>query len=149
MISREKARRLLGVMNGVAEKEGARSVQAEMTRATLKSLNPLTFTITEQLEIRENMIVIPKYKVFIPEDIGKKYVFFKNAGGQTYYFMYEASQPQGSNGVPYYYEGKNKSYINSCKLIGTCSCGHSVEVTHGDIFDESIEYVKHEKRVEK
>lgn len=68
------------------------------TRATLISLDPLTFQITPQLKIYGQFLVSPKYRIFLPRDVGKEFVFWKDAGGQSYYFLYEPVRPQGSNG---------------------------------------------------
>lgn len=147
-ISKHEAMRLLGSLKMVSHNVSQGAVPAQMTRATLISLTPLTFRITEQLKLHDQMIVIPKYKVFIEEDIGKHYVFFKNAGGQTYYYMYEASSPQGSNGEPYHFAGRSESTITGASLHGACSCGGTVLVTHGEIHSEEIRKMTHERRVE-
>lgn len=48
--------------------------------------------------------------------------------------MYEASEPQGSNGVPYHFEGTHEfiSGEMKCTLHGTCPHG-DVVVTHGSV----------------
>ena len=134
-------------MDKVAGKKINKDVQGGMTRASLKSLSPLTFTITEQLEIYGQMIVLPKYRVFTAKDIGKSFVFFKNQGGQTYYYLYEASQPQGSNGIPYHFTGKMRGTISGANLIGTCPDG-GVVVTQGSLGNVEIEWQEHTEGVD-
>lgn len=102
------------------------------TRATLISLDPLEFQITSKLKIYGQFLVTPRHKKFRAEDIGKEYVFFKDGGGQTYYWLYEAMCPQGDNGVPYHWSGE----MVSCALQGLCSCGGTVLVTHGEVYDQ-------------
>lgn len=102
------------------------------TRAKLISLDPLKFRVTDKLEIYGQFLVSPKFKKFREADLGKEYVFFKDAGGQTYYWMYEPIHPQGENGIPYHWEGETVS----CRLLGTCSCGGEVIVTHGYVYDQ-------------
>lgn len=116
-----------GVLNG--------SVPAETTYLELISIEPLRFRRESGLIIESAFIVTPKHKVFIDDDIGRKFVFQKNAGGQTYFYSYEPA-PQGENGVPYEWEG----HIVKCNLIGTCPDG-TVVVTHG-----TIEHAVHERR---
>ena len=102
---------------------------------TLIDINPPTFRFEGLDPLSEEFIITPKYKVFLNEDLGNKYVFMKNTGGQTYFYLYEA-QNQGENGVEYSWEGR----IENCNLIGTCSHG-PVVVTHG-----TIEKSTHERR---
>lgn len=97
------------------------------TRATLIGINPLEFRVNAQLFLKGQFLVVPKYQVFTAEDIGKEYVFLKDHTGQTYYWMYEPSTPQGSNGIPYSFSGDI-----ICNLTGTCPDG-SVTVTGGTI----------------
>lgn len=106
--------------------------------AKLKTLTPLTFIPeSDDFELKGDFLVVPRYKVFTEDDIGRKFVFAGNDGGQTYFYLYEASQPQGSNGEPYKWRGE----IVSCKLKGTCPDGE-VTVTNG-----TIELAIHERRV--
>lgn len=104
----------------------------------LIKINPPTFQFEHLPDPLDNeFIITPNYKVFVDEDIGKKYVFMKNAGGQTYFYLYEAA-PQGENGVEYKWQGR----IDECNLIGECPDG-AVVVTHG-----TIELAVHERRKE-
>lgn len=111
----------------------------------LISVNPVSFLLEDDKEIiaKEEFLVIPKYRPFLAEEIGKKFVLMSNDDGQTYFYMYEASKPQGTNGVQYHWEGKSKGYIDSCNLIGHCSNGGTVITTHGDVFEETIERCTH------
>lgn len=103
---------------------------------TLEKVNPPTFRFKHLPEPLDNeFIVTPKYKVFIEADIGNKYVFMKNAGGQTYYYLYEMAN-QGENGEAYQWQGR----IDKCRLVGTCPDGQVV-VTEG-----TIEIGVHERR---
>ena len=111
------------------------SVPGGCTRATLVSLDPLTFQVTSQLKLYGQFLTTPKHKVFREEDIGRKYVFWKDSGGQTYYYLYEAAT-QGQNGVPYNFRGTFEG-----KLHGTCPDG-AVTVTHG-----TIDKLTHEREV--
>lgn len=108
------------------------------TRARLIEIEPeLKFELTNKLLIYGQFLVTPRYKVFREEDLNKEFVFFKDSGGQTYYYVYEMKWPQGKNGEPYHWEGE----IVSATLYGTCPDGEVI-VTHGEIH-EAI----HEKQV--
>jgi len=120
--------------------ELGRRTFSNITYATLTSLSPLTF-IPEgdtNVELEGEFLVVPKYKVFTEKDIGKKFVFQCNDGGQTWFYLYEPSNPQGSNGVEYKWKGR----IDECELIGTCPDGEVI-VTHG-----TIEVAVHEEGAE-
>lgn len=123
-------------MKKVAESIYNGSVPGGFTRAKLEKLNPLTFRVNSKLSLYGQFLVVPKYKVFRPEDIGKDFVFFIDSGGQTFYYVYEPSSPQGSNGVPYRFEGEIK-----CNLKGTCPEGEVV-VTGG-----YVEMMEHKRQV--
>ena len=96
---------------------------------TLKSLSPLCFFPkgNPQIEIKESFLVVPKHRVFTGKDLGKDFVMASNDGGQTCFYLYEPSRPQGSNGIPYKFKGDIK-----CNLTGTCPDG-PVTVTGGTI----------------
>lgn len=113
---------------------------SQIVYAKLESLSPLLFVLESDnnVELKEEFLVVPKYRVFTGKDIGKKFVFQRNHGGQTYFYLYEASTPQGSNGVPYKWKGE----IKECELHGTCPDGEVV-VTHG-----TIEMAIHEEGIE-
>lgn len=102
-------------------------VMGGFTRATLISLSPLTFQVTAQLKIYGSFLVTPKYRIFTEKDIGKEFVFFKDLGGQTYYYAYEPQSPQGANGEEYVFSGEME-----CTLRGQCPTGEVV-VTGGEI----------------
>lgn len=111
---------------------------ANIAYGTLKSIDPPTFQFEGLPEpLSEDFIITPKYKVFVEEDIGNKYVFMKNAGGQTYFYLYEPAR-QGENGKEYKWKGR----IDECRLIGTCPDGEVI-VTEG-----TIEIGVHERRKE-
>lgn len=114
------------------------SVPGGYTRAKLINISPLEFELTSKLKLYGQFLVTPRFKVFRPEDIGKEYVFFKDHGGQTYYYAYEPVNPQGSNGEPYFFEGDIE-----CEIHGSCSHG-PVVVTSGKIFK-----IEHRKQVGK
>lgn len=107
------------------------TMPANISYATLVSLDPLNFKLDSNpdLDIKEEFLVVPKYRVFTVKDVGKKFVLISNDGGQTYFYLYESSDPQGSNGVPYHFEGTFKGTLH-----GTCPDGEVV-VTHGEITD--------------
>lgn len=111
---------------------------ANISYAKLVSLSPLNFKLESNPDpdIKEEFLVVPKYKVFTEDDIGKNFVLISNDGGQTFFYLYEASSPQGSNGIPYHFEGTFNG-----RLIGTCPDGQVV-VTSGEIYD-----LEHRKKV--
>ncbi len=74
-------------------------------QARLVSVNPLTFVKSNDIEISGNSLIVPKYRVFTEQDIGNYFVFMNNHGGQTFYYLYEASSP-GENGIPYTFIGR-------------------------------------------
>lgn len=122
---------------------------SDIFHARLTSLDPLTFKRDDDLELYGKFLVVPKYRKFTQEEIGNYFVFQSNHENQVHYYMYEASSPQGSNGIDYHWEGKNKSYIDSCELHGKCSCGHDVIVTHGQIHEETIQDCIHDRGIKK
>lgn len=115
------------VIKQVASAQIDGRVPAGCTRAKLVKLDPLTFQITAQLHVYGQFLVTPKHKVFRPADVGRDYVFWKDAGGQTYYYLYEPASPQGANGVPYSFKGTFEGTLH-----GTCPDG-AVTVTQGTI----------------
>lgn len=123
--------RLKTVMSRVARDYVDTINFAGLVHAELISLDPLIFRLDNNIELRQEWLVVPKYRRFTEEEIGHLFVFACNHGGQVYYYLYEASYPQGSNGRPYHWEG----YLEEATLYGTCSCGGTVVVTHGDIID--------------
>lgn len=132
---------LYKVLKDIAENQQSKITFSEIIYATLISINPVTFKREDNTKIiiKEEYLVVPKYRVFTAEEIGHKFVLQKNFRGQTYFYLYEASYPQGSNGVEYHYKGR----IDECELYGTCPHG-KVVVTHG-----TIEKGVHEKGVDK
>lgn len=114
-----------------------RIMASKISYCTLKSLSPLCFIPEDnkKINIKEEFLVVPKYRVFTKKDLGKKFVIMSNNEGQTYFYLYEASDPQGSNGIPYNWKGE----IKKCNLIGHCPDGEVV-VTHG-----TIEFATHEE----
>lgn len=136
---------LYQVLKNISDNQNSKIAFSELIYAKLTSINPITFIPEtkdgeeKKIVIQEDFLVIPKYRVFTEEEIGNKFVLQKNFRGQTYFYLYEASSPQGSNGVEYKWSGR----IDACNLIGTCPHGEVV-VTHG-----SIEKAVHEKGVEK
>lgn len=131
-----EVQRLLNNLKQISKDQFSGESPGGFTRATLTSLNPLTFQITSKLKVSGHFIVTPKYRVFTEEDIGKDFVFFKDLGGQTYYYAYEPQTPQGANGESYHFKGKV-----TCNLTGTCPEG-TVTITGG-----TIEDLEHERRV--
>ena len=83
------------------------SMPATISYANLVSLDPLNFKLESDpnIDIKEEFLVVPKYRVFTEKDLGKKFVLISNNGGQTYFYLYQASDPQGSNGIPYHFKG--------------------------------------------
>ncbi|EHL11073.1 hypothetical protein HMPREF9629_00610 [Peptoanaerobacter stomatis] len=73
--------------------------------AKLVSINPLKFIRSDGIEIYESLLVVPKYRKFTDYEIGNCFVFISNHEGQVFYYLYEASSPQGSNGVDYHWQG--------------------------------------------
>lgn len=116
--------------NIVSEYMGTQSF-ATVFHARLESISPLKFVRDDGIEMYENFLVVPKYRKFTEEEIGHLFVFSGNHEMQVFYYLYESSYPQGSNGRSYHWEG----YLEKATLHGTCSCGHDVVVTHGEIID--------------
>lgn len=73
--------------------------------AKLVSINPLKFVRSDGIEIYDSLLVVPKYRRFTDYEIGKSFVFMSNHEGQVFYYLYEASSPQGENGVDYHWQG--------------------------------------------
>lgn len=113
------------------------SMPANVSYATLVSLDPLNFKLDSNpdIDIKEEFLVVPKYRVFTEKDLNKKFVFLSNDGGQTYFYLYQASEPQGSNGEAYTFEGSHifEDGEIECELHGTCSDGSTTLVTNGKI----------------
>lgn len=128
--------RLLNNLRKISQGQIDGTSPGGFTRATLTSLSPLTFQVTSKLKLSGRFIVTPKYRVFTADDIGKEFVFFRDHGGQTYYYAYEPQTPQGANGEPYHFKGRV-----TCNLTGTCPTG-TVTVTGG-----TIEDLEHDRRV--
>lgn len=147
---------LISIMNKLIEDYDKRSARSEITYCELISINPVTFVPKNEdqknLKIKEEFLVVPKYRVFIEDDIGKNFVLSRNAGGQTYFYLYEASSPQGSNGEPYNFVGDHFFVEGNvtCSLSGPCTCGGTATVTGGTIssYRGKIANVEHKKRNE-
>lgn len=116
--------------NIVSEYMGTQSFST-IFHAKLVSLDPLKFVRDDGIEMYENFLVVPKYRQFTDEEIGHLFVFAGNHEMQVFYYLYESSYPQGSNGKPYHWQG----VLEQATLHGKCSCGHDVTVTHGEIID--------------
>lgn len=123
----------------------------------LVSLNPLNFKPDnedeQKIDIKEEFLVVPKYRPFTEKDLNKKFVLLSNNGGQTYFYLYEASEPQGSNGIAYDFEGSH-SFVNgniTCTLKGTTSDGKDVTITSGSIqkYIGTIEKITHKNHINK
>lgn len=114
------------VIDAAIDNKLSAKMNSKIVYAKLISLSPLEFKdeANEKLEIKEEFLVVPKYKVFTEKDIGNKFVLMVNDGGQTYFYLYEASNPQGSNGIPYSFEGDFEG-----RLVGTCPDGQVVVST--------------------
>ena len=124
---------------------------ATIVHSKLEKLEPLTFKRDDDIELKEEFLVVPKYRKFTNEEIGHYFVFQSNAEGQVWYYLYEASSPQGSNGVDYYFDGTHKLKGNvKCTLYGTCPDG-AVVVTNGtiELFEGDIIEIKHDKGIKK
>lgn len=132
-----------------------RAMRSQISYCTLKSLSPLCFVpeYDKKINIKEEYLVVPKYRVFTKEDLGKKFALISNDGGQTFFYLYQASEPQGTNGVEYKFKGTHEFIDGSvkCTLHGTTSDGKSVVITHGTIekYDGKIKEVLHEKHINK
>lgn len=113
----------------IIDQKLGRTMSMKISYCSLKSLSPLCFVPADnnKINIKEEFLVVPKYRVFTIKDIGKKFVLASNDDGQTYFYLYEPSDPQGSNGVPYKWKGDIK-----CNIKGTCPDGEVV-VTEGTI----------------
>lgn len=57
----------------------------------LISINPVRFQKSVDIIATLEMVVLPKGKVFVAEDVGKTYVFIQANQGQMFYFLYERS----------------------------------------------------------
>lgn len=122
-----------------------------IVHAKLEKLEPLTFKRDDDIELKEEFLVVPKYRKFTTEEIGHYFVFQSNSEGQVWYYLYEASSPQGSNGVDYYFDGTHKLKGNiTCEIHGTCPHG-AVVVTSGtvELFEGDIIEIKHDKGIKK
>lgn len=127
IVTREEAQKWK-IMIQEAIADGIKSAKvSELTYLELISLDPLIFMKDSKTEIKSQFIVTPKYYVFTEDDLNKKFVFQRNHGGQTFYFLYEPAK-NGKNGEPYKWSGK----IEKCKLKGTSPSGE-VTVTEGTI----------------
>lgn len=60
--------------------------------AKLISIDPLTFRVDMRMDVKKRFLIFPKGMTFISEDIGKKYLFLRDHGGQQYFFMYEVEE---------------------------------------------------------
>lgn len=131
--------RLMETIKKISQEMIDGNVPGGYTRAKLTQIEPeLIFKITDKIEVRGQFIVTPKFKVFRQEDIGKDYVFFKDYGGQTYYYAYEPNPEQGKNGISYFWEGSIQ-----CEINGIDSLGGACVVTEG-----YIHKIEHKKQVE-
>lgn len=101
---------------------------AKKVHATLVSVSPLQFQLTDKITIAESFLISPKYRIFREDEIGKSFVFQEDYDGQQYIYLYECA-PQGENGVPYKWTGSLK-----CNLKGTCPDG-DVVVTEGELIE--------------
>ncbi|MBL7575513.1 hypothetical protein SAMN00017477_1017 [Peptoniphilus asaccharolyticus DSM 20463] len=125
---------------------------SNLVHAKLESLEPLTFKRDDDVELKEEFLVVPRYRKFTEEEVGHYFVFQSNQEGQVWYYMYEASSPQGSNGEDYYFDGTHKLKGNvKCKLKGNCSDGSTTLVTEGtiELFEGEIIEIKHDKGIRK
>lgn len=125
---------------------------ATIIHAKLEKLEPLTFKRDDDIELKEEWLVVPKYRKFTEEEIGHYFVFQSNQEGQVWYYLYEASSPQGSNGVDYYFDGTHKLKGKvKCNLKGNCSDGSTTLVTEGtiELFEGEIIEIKHDKGIKK
>lgn len=143
--------KLKKIMTKIAADYSSTLKTATIVHAKLISLYPLTFKRDDDIELKEEWLVVPKYRKFTAEEIGHYFVFQSNAEGQVWYYLYEASSPQGSNGVDYYFDGTHKLKGNvTCTLHGTCPDG-DVVVTNGtiELFEGEIIEIKHDKGIKK
>ena len=106
-VGKELGKKLRPLIKQVASDVFKGMSLTEVTYAELTSLSPLTFKVNSKLPLTERFLVIPKYKNFIEKDIGSKFVFIKNLGGQTYFYLYETNSTL--NNGPYEYE----AFINN------------------------------------
>lgn len=120
---------LVTLIEELIDRKLGSQMSTKLSYCTLKSVSPLIFVPEDNpnIKIQGSFLVVPKYKVFTSRDIGKKFVLASNHDGQTYFYMYEPSDPQGSNGMPYKWAGDIK-----CNIKGTCPDG-PVVVTEGTI----------------
>lgn len=125
----------------IVDQKLERFMTMKLSYCKLESLKPLTFAPedNEKIKIKGSFLVVPKFRKFTEKDKNKKFVFASNADGQTYFYLYEPSFPQGSNGVSYEWKGE----IKKCDLVGRTTSGEQVTITHG-----RVEQAVHEEGIE-
>lgn len=116
------------VIEEIAKGVNENSVFTRKVHATLISVSPLKFQLSEKIFIYGANCITPKYRVFRQDEIGKSFVFQEDAEGQQFIYCYEATANPGENGEPYQWKGR----IDQCELHGTCPDG-AVVVTGGTI----------------
>lgn len=82
----EKIQKIAG--NAQDAKAPFRGVYARLIEVEPK----LIFLIDMKLEVSKKFLIFPKGMIFTNNDIGKKYLFLKDYGGQEYFFMYEVEE---------------------------------------------------------
>lgn len=137
MVDRNVALQWKNLIQDIADKTITSKTLSDITYLELVSVEPLVFQKNSKTVLESEFIVTPKYHVFTKKDIGKKFVFQRSQGGQTFYFLYEPAE-KGKNGKPYKWKGK----VDKCSLKGTSPSGE-VTVTHG-----TIDIAIHEEEVE-
>lgn len=146
------ANKLKEVISNIAADYVSSLTFSSIVHAKLEKLVPLTFKRDDDVELKEKWLVVPKYRKFTEEEIGHSFVFQSNQEGQVWYYLYEASSPQGSNGVDYYFDGTHKLKGRvKCNLKGNCSDGSTTLVTEGtiELFEGEIIEIKHDKGIKK
>lgn len=116
------------VIEEIAKGVITNQVFTKKVHATLISVSPLKFKLSDKIFIYGPNCITPRFRVFREDEIGKSFVFQEDAEGQQYIYCYEATAKPGENGEAYQWSGK----IDSCELHGTCPDG-PVTVTGGTI----------------
>lgn len=119
--------RLRRVIEEIAKNVVGNQVFAKKVHATLVSVSPLEFKLSDKISIKGSKCITPRYRVFRADEIGRTFVFQEDHEGQQYIYQYEATKTPGENGEPYKFSGEIK-----CTIHGTCPDG-AVTVTHGTI----------------
>ncbi len=109
---------LLNTIKDVVHNYIGSKAKDERCYLKLESVKPLIFRNTvNDIEVKGNMLITPRYRVFKTEEVGTMFMFLKTDDANKYIYLYETAFP-GSNGERYTDEAEIlETYDGEHKLV--------------------------------